>query len=127
MKFFLFLSQCLGSTKITKSKQQPLKMILSNKVGHRYQMDLIEMPIYDRFCYILCVVDHLSLYGFVAPIQHCSSNEVGTALLRILCQAIVPVILQSDNGGEVRIFIELCLHLLYLIQTLFFSCKFLYL
>jgi hypothetical protein len=54
------LYQCIGNTKITKSKQQPLKMILSKNVGSRYQMDLIEMPPVQGFRYILRIVDHLS-------------------------------------------------------------------
>jgi len=60
------LYQCIGNMKITKSKQQPLKMILSKNVGSRYQMDLIEMPPVRGFRYILRGVDHLSQYRFVA-------------------------------------------------------------
>ena len=41
-----------------RMKMQPLKMILSKKVGSRFQMDLIEMPPYHGYCYILCVIDH---------------------------------------------------------------------
>jgi hypothetical protein len=64
-------------------------------------MDLIEMPPVNGFRYILRVVDHLSQYGSVAPLRERNSEEVGSALIEILCQAIVPEILQSDNGGEV--------------------------
>jgi hypothetical protein len=81
-----------------------LKMILSKAVGSRYQMDLIEMPPHDGYRYILRVVDHLSTYGFVAPLEGRSSIHVGKALIKILCHAIIPEILQSDNGGEVRLF-----------------------
>jgi len=84
-----------------RTKMQPLKMILSKKVGSRFQMDLIEMPPYQDYCYILRVVDHLSKYGYVRPIKARSSQEVGNALLSIVSTSITPRILQSDNGGEV--------------------------
>ena len=80
---------------------QPLKMILSKKCGSRFQMDLIEMPPYQEYCYILRVVDHLSKYGYVRPIKSRTSLEVGLALLSIVANSITPRILQSDNGGEV--------------------------
>jgi hypothetical protein len=79
---------------------QPLKMILSKKVGSRFQMDLIKMPPY-HYCYILRVIDYLSKYGYVRPIKARSSVEVGNALLSIVSTSITPRILQSDNGGEV--------------------------
>jgi hypothetical protein len=77
-------------------------MILSKSVGSRSQVDLIEMPPCRGYRYILRVIDHLSQYGFVAPLIQRSSQEVGGALLCILCHSIMPEILQSDNGGEVR-------------------------
>jgi hypothetical protein len=41
---FALCSQCVGNIRLTKQKQQPLKMILNKNVGSHYQMDLIEMP-----------------------------------------------------------------------------------
>ena len=76
-------------------------MILSKHVGSRYQMDLIEMPPFQGWRYIFRIVDHLSHYGFVAPLKQRTSLEVGHALVTILSHAIMPEILQSDNGGEV--------------------------
>jgi hypothetical protein len=99
--FFLFFMQCAGNLKVSKSKLPPLKMILSKSVGSRYQMDLIEMPPCRDHRYILRVVDHLSMYGFVAPLYQRTSEEVGFALLQIVSRSIVPEILQSDNGSEV--------------------------
>jgi len=96
-----FFFQCAGNIRLTKTKLQPLKMILSKRVGSRYQMDLIEMPPYQDYRYILHVLDHLSQYGFVAPLAHRSSKEVATSLLAILSCAFMPNNLQSDNGGEV--------------------------
>jgi hypothetical protein len=98
---FFYFPQCAGNIRLTKTKLQPLKMILSKRVGSRYQMDLIEMPPYQDYRYILHVVDHLSQYGFVTPLAHRSSKEVATSLLAILSCAIMPDILQSDNWGEV--------------------------
>jgi hypothetical protein len=47
------------------------------------------------------VADHLSLYRFVTPIENRTAEEVGNNLLRIVSSAIVPQMLQSDNGSEV--------------------------
>ena len=63
------LPQCLSNIVLTKAKQQPLRMIMSQRVGSRFQMDLIEMPPFQGWRHILRVVDHLSLYGFVAPLK----------------------------------------------------------
>ena len=51
---------------------------MSQRVGSRFQMDLIEMPPFQGWRHILRVVDHLSLYGFVAPLKRRESNEIGT-------------------------------------------------
>jgi len=77
-------------------------MILPKKVGSRFQMDLVEMPEYNGFRYILRVVDHLSCYGYVAPLRQKESEEIGLALVRIISTSIAPEVLQSDNGREVR-------------------------
>ena len=63
-----FFCQCLSNIILTKAKQHPLKMILLQRVGSRFQMDLIEMPPCDTYRHILHVVHHFSLYGFVAPL-----------------------------------------------------------
>jgi hypothetical protein len=62
-------------------------------------MDLIKMPPCEGYRHILHVVDHLSLYGFVAPLQHRAAAEIGQQLIRTLSSSIMPE--QSDNGGEV--------------------------
>ena len=86
---------------------------MSQRVGSRFQMDLIEMPPFQGWRHILRVVDHLSLYGFVAPLKRRESNEIGTRLIQILSQSIMPEVLQSDNGAEVSID--------YLIWVLYFN------
>ncbi len=87
-----------------RKKQNPLKMILSTEAGSRFQMDLVEMPYFNGYNYILRVVDHLSKFGYVYPLKIKTSEEVGKSLLCILATSIMPRILQSDNGGEVRYF-----------------------
>ena len=67
-------------------------------------MDLVEMPYFNGYNYILRVVDHLSKFGYVYPLKTKTSEEVGKSLLCILATSIMPRILQSDNGGEVRFF-----------------------
>jgi hypothetical protein len=88
-----------------RTKMQLLKMILSKKVGSRFQMDLIKTPPYQEYCYILCVVDRLSKYGYVRPIKARSSVDVGNALLSIISTSITPPILQSDNGWVYTVFL----------------------
>jgi hypothetical protein len=54
--FSLFVSKikCVPNKLIPKrSKQQPLKMILLKVAGSRFQMDLVQMPEYNSFNYIL--------------------------------------------------------------------------
>ena len=87
-----------------RKKQNPLKMILSTEAGSRFQMDLVEMPYFNGYNYILRVVDHLSKFGYVYPLKTKTSEEVGKSLLCILATSIMPRILQSDNGGEVHFF-----------------------
>ena len=78
-------------------------MILSKASGARFQMDLVQMPEYNSFNYILHVVDHLSKFGYVHPLVRRNAKEVGDALVCILSHSIMPRILQSDNGAEVCI------------------------
>jgi len=84
-----------------RTKIQPLNMILSKKCGSRFQMDLIEMLPHQDFCYILCVVDHLSKYGYVWPIKQRTLLEVGKALVIIVSSSINPRIWnQIMVGGK---------------------------
>jgi hypothetical protein len=65
----------------------------------------MEMPPCDSYRHILQVVDQLSLYGFVAPLKQRLAAEIGEQMIKILSFSIMPEVLQSDNGGEVRKFI----------------------
>jgi hypothetical protein len=46
-------------------------------------MDLIQMPPCDGYRHILHVVDHLYLYGFVAPLKQQLAEEMGHQLIKI--------------------------------------------
>jgi hypothetical protein len=90
-------------------------MIISDTIGSRCQMDLID---YTRrpdmtkdgvFTWILRYVDHFSGFCHVAALKDKSSKSVGNALIRILSTAVLPEILQSDNGKE---FLGYCIQML---------------
>jgi hypothetical protein len=91
------------------SKRQSLKMILSKSAGARFQMDLVQMPEFNHYNYILRAVDHLSKYGFVFPLKRRTAQEVGDGLLHILAASVGPQIFQSDNGLE---FLGYCVDLI---------------
>jgi len=104
----LYLSlcpNCITGKKIAKkAKRNPLKMILSSRVGHRCQVDLIDMSSSENPItgdkYILRYTDHLSAYGHVRPLKNRSSATTARAVVEIISQSVVPTILQSDNGSE---------------------------
>jgi hypothetical protein len=76
-------------------------MILTPRVGHRAQIDLIDMGALsiNGEQYILCYVDHLSGFGHVHTSKSKVAEEVGVKLIQILSTAAIPEILQSDNGN----------------------------
>ena len=80
----------------------PLNMILSDTIGRRAQVDLIDMRSqeYDGYTWILRYRDHLSGYSHVAPLFSKESIEVGFEVVKIMSSTVIPDILQSDNGGE---------------------------
>ena len=83
-------------------KMQPLKFIFSPTVGHRAQIDLIgmESQSINGYEHILRYVDHLSGFSHVAVLRTKEAEEVGAKLIQIFSTAIIPEILQSDNGSE---------------------------
>jgi len=104
----LYLSLCpnctTGRKMLKAAKRNPMKMILSKRVSHRCQVDLIDMSSSENPVtgdnYILRYADHLSGYGHVRPLKGRSSATVGNALVQILSESQEPFILQSDNGSE---------------------------
>ncbi len=76
---------CLLSTKPSKAeKLTPLKMIISETIGSRAQVDLIDYtqkPDGD-YKWVLCYVDHRSGFSYVAPLRNKVSKTVGRELLK---------------------------------------------
>ncbi len=72
-------------------------------------MDTIKMPSYLGYRYILWVVDHFSDYGFVGKLKNRNSDEMGDELAWNLSSSMIPDVLQSDNGREVRDLLKLLL------------------
>ena len=94
---------CASTRRKITAKQRPLKMILSETIGKRAQMDLIDMSSQqdpDGYKWILRLIDHLSGHGHVRPLFTKTALECGTAIIQILSSSIDYDILQSDNGGE---------------------------
>mmetsp|Transcript_1031 Transcript_1031/g.1613 ORF Transcript_1031/g.1613 Transcript_1031/m.1613 type:complete len:286 (+) Transcript_1031:42-899(+) len=94
---------CFASQTKISAKQGPLRMILSETVGKRAQMDLIDMtsqPDPDGYCWILVLYDHHSGFGAAKALKSKTSKEVSIAVIQILCLFPDFDILQSDNGGE---------------------------
>lgn len=93
---------CMASQAKITAKQRPLKMILSETVGSRAQMDLIDMTSQqdDGYCWILRLIDHLSGFGAVKPLKSKTAKECGIAIIQILSSFPDFVVIQSDNGGE---------------------------
>ncbi|KAL7553303.1 hypothetical protein ACHAWF_017051 [Thalassiosira exigua] len=95
---------CMASRKKISAKQQPLKMMRSETIGRRVQMDLIDMtsqpdPVTgDKW--ILRVVDHLSTYGSSDALKAKEAKLVAPKVVRALTHFPECDILQSDNGGE---------------------------
>ena len=94
---------CVRSTKPPIAEDMnPLRMIISKTIGCRAQMDLVDFqrkP--DKgFRWILRYVDHHSGFAHVACLKKKTSLLVGRALIKIMSTAVIPQVLQSDNGGE---------------------------
>ena len=82
----------------SKAKMNPLKFIFSPRVGHRAQMDLINMESIsaEGYQHVLRYVDHLSGFSHIALLKQRDSVEVGQRVLEIVSTSIMPEILQSD-------------------------------
>ena len=93
---------CAATKKVSKKKKNPLKFIISEHVGARSQVDLIDMRSFEvnGMKWILRYVDCLSGFAQVRCLPNKSSSVVGEALVQILSASVRPLILQSDNGSE---------------------------
>ena len=102
----LFISVCpicsVAAISKVKAKQQPLKMILTEFIGQRAQMDLIDMTYCSDGIYnwVLRLSDHLSGYQYVRATISKQAEHCARAIVQILSSAPPYRILQCDNGGE---------------------------
>jgi len=71
-------------------------------IGSYAQMDLIDMLSQEFVGYkwTLCYHDHQSGFSHVGVLHMKTVKECGKELMKILSTAIIPEVLQSDNGGE---------------------------
>jgi hypothetical protein len=94
---------------------QPLQMIISDTIVSCCQMDLTDYTSHPDmtkdgvFTWILHYVDHFSGFSHVAALKDRSSHAVGNALMTILSTAVLPEILQADNGKE---FLGYCINMI---------------
>jgi hypothetical protein len=102
----LFLDTCpvcvCGRKVMAKRKMNPLKMIISEHIGSRAQIDLIDFTSheYNGMKWLLRYADHLSTYSHIRAMATREAEETGVNLVHILSSCIMPKILQSDNGSE---------------------------
>ncbi len=101
-EFLRLCPYCVPSRTKKEQHKAPLKMILTPRIGHRAQIDLIDMGALaiEGVRYVLRYVDHLSGFSYVDTLKTKSAEEVGVKLLKILSTAVIPELLQSDNGNE---------------------------
>eukprot|EP00804_Cyclotella_cryptica_P019759 CCRYP_009665-RA/>CCRYP_009665-RA protein AED:0.39 eAED:-0.54 QI:0/0/0/0.33/1/1/3/0/338 len=94
---------CVGNTSRIRTSQTPLKMIFSPTIGHRAQVDLIDMcsnETQDGYKWIVRYRDHHSGKCDVGATKGKTAEEVAPVIKRIMASNLVPNVLQSDNGGE---------------------------
>eukprot|EP00804_Cyclotella_cryptica_P006319 CCRYP_010160-RA/>CCRYP_010160-RA protein AED:0.43 eAED:0.43 QI:0/0/0/0.5/1/1/2/0/569 len=94
---------CIGNTSRIKTSQTPLKMLFSPTIGHRAQVDLVDMTsneTEDGFKWIVRYRDHHSGKCDVGATKGKTAAEVAPVVIRIMASTLIPNILQSDNGGE---------------------------
>ncbi len=101
-KFLDLCPFCIPAETKRDKHKVPLKMILTPRVGHQAQIDLIDMGALaiDGTRCILRYVDHLSGFLHAHPMRSKTAEECGINLLKILSTSVIPEIIQSDNGIE---------------------------
>eukprot|EP00804_Cyclotella_cryptica_P016783 CCRYP_002076-RA/>CCRYP_002076-RA protein AED:0.38 eAED:0.37 QI:0/0/0/0.5/1/1/2/0/315 len=94
---------CVGNTSRIRASQTPLKFMYSPTIGHRAQVDLIDMSsaeTEDGYKWIVRYRDHHSGKCDVGATREKTAAEVAPVIIRIMASTLVPSILQSDSGGE---------------------------
>jgi hypothetical protein len=95
---------CLKDSKPPPKSESfgPLQMMISDTIGSRAQMDLIDMrrKVVNNYKWILRFVDHHSGFAHIACLKNKKAETVRKEMVQILSTAVIPEVLQSDNGGE---------------------------
>ena len=78
-------------------------MILPKKVGSRFQMDLIEMPYSQGYRYILRVVDHMSCFGYVAPVKFKEAEEIGKMMTHLVSKKVQRVTMRMTQTKKIQV------------------------
>ncbi len=95
--------ECLQKTQpVIPENLQQLQFIFSVTIGSYARVDLIDSSRRpdEPFKWVLHYVDHHSGFAHVDCLPNKEAITVGKSLLNILATAVIPEILQSDNGGE---------------------------
>ena len=91
-----------NSSKIWTS-QTPLKMLFSPTIGHRAQVDLVDMTSCETeegYKWVVHYRDHHSGKCDDDATKNKTSAEIAPVIIRIMASTLVSSILQLDNGGE---------------------------
>ena len=86
-------------------KKLPVKQILSNLPRERYVMDLMEIDaviddVYQRYNYILNIIDHFSKFTGSYLLERKNAKSVLYSVNEFVSCNGIPKILQADNGRE---------------------------
>lgn len=104
-----FIKTCPVCEQIHKNiyKKQPIKQILTNFPKERYVADLIEIDkdkdiddFYQRYKYILNIIDHFTKYTGCYLLEKKTANETLYDINDFILRNGKPKILQTDNGHE---------------------------
>ncbi len=97
------LAKWLAAQRVNQVTQQPKKEVSTRPTRATkkgiLQIDLLEMPLYNRHKYILTAVDVFSRYAWAYPLRTKSANVVKQKIMQIMNKYPFKVI-QSDNGNE---------------------------
>ena len=96
---------CVGYTSTIYVKQTPPKMIFSPAIGHRVQIDQIDMSsceTEDGFKWIARYCDHHNRKCNVEAARDKTAAKIDPTVIRIMASTIVPILLQSDDGGDIH-------------------------
>ena len=102
-----YIKNCPICEQIHKNiyKKPPIKQILTNFPKERYVADLIEIDkdiddSYQRYKYILNIIDHFTIYTGCYLLEKKNATETLYGINEFILRNGKPKILQTDNGRE---------------------------